>query len=345
MRPISIPALEDKIVQAATVKLLNAVYEVDFLPSSYGCRPGRNPHQALEEIGRIIFRNSITHVLELDITSYFDSIVRKHLMATVERRINDASILKLIGKWVHVGIIDQGQLLQAEDGVGQGQVISPFLANLYLHHVLDQWFEDEVKPRLRGNAFLVRYMDDAVICFQNAEDAQRVHTVLEKRFSKYGLKLHPNKTRLVEFGSEALIQASRLGKKPATFDFLGFTHIAARSRRGHFMVKVKTMKKRLRRSLKAVTEWCKEHRHKSIDVQYLTLNAKLRGHYQYYGRSSNARSLRQFFSAVRRIWKKWLDRRTRGTPLTWDTYAKLLTRCPLLMPRLARPWINSRSPA
>jgi group II intron reverse transcriptase/maturase len=299
----------------------------------------------LDEIDRIIFRNSITHVLELDITSYFDSIVRKHLMAMIEQRVNDGSILKLIRKWVQVGIIDKGQLLETEDGVGQGQVISPFLANVYLHHVLDQWFEREVKPRLKGSAFLVRYMDDAVICFQNVEDAQRVHKVLDKRFSKYGLKLHPDKTRLVEFGSEALIQAKQSGRKPATFDFLGFTHIAARSRRGHYMTKVKTMKKRLRRSLKAVTVWCKEHRHKPMDVQHLILNAKLRGHYQYYGRSSNYRSLRKFYSAVRRIWKTWLNRRTRGTTLNWDTYVKLLQRYPLLMPRLSRPWVASRSPA
>src|SRR6266478_67884 len=206
-RAISIPALEDKIVQKATVRLLNAIFESDFLPCSYGSRPGLNAHQALDELDRIIFRESISHVLELDITSYFDAIVRKLLMEMIELRISDQSILRLIGKWIHVGVIDEGRLLVSETGIGQGQVISPFLANVYLHQVLDRWFEDEVKPRLTGKAFVVRYVDDAVICFQNEEDAQKVLTVLAKRFSKYGLTLHPDKTRLVEFGRSALTQA------------------------------------------------------------------------------------------------------------------------------------------
>jgi RNA-directed DNA polymerase len=190
-RPISIPALEDKVVQGAMVRLLNAIFEADFLNCSYGSRPGRNPHQALDEIDRVLFRESITHVLELDIKSYFDSIVRKHLVEMIGRRVSDGSILRLIGKWINVGVIEEGRLLETEEGVGQGQVISPFLANVYLHTVLDKWFEDEVKPRLTGNAFLVRYVDDAVICFQNEEDAQRVLKVLDKRFSNYGLTLHP----------------------------------------------------------------------------------------------------------------------------------------------------------
>jgi hypothetical protein len=275
-------------------------------------------------------------VLELDITSYFDSIVRKQPMEMIERRVNDGGILRLIGKWINVGIIEEGRLLETEEGVGQGQVISPFLANVYLHHVLGQWFEDEVKPRLRGKAFLVRYMDDAVICFQNEQDAQKVHEVLDKRFSKYGLRLHPDKTRLVEFGYEALTQAERHGTKPDTFDFLGFTHIAARSRRGKFMVTTKTMRKRLLRGLKGVSAWCKEHRHLSITDQHTTLNAKLRGHYQYYGRSSNHRS---------RIWKMWLNRRSRNNTLDWDTYAKLLQRYPLSPPRITHSWASLRSPA
>jgi group II intron reverse transcriptase/maturase len=211
-RPISIPALEDKIVQAAAVRLLNAIYEVDFLNCSYGSRPGRDAHQALDEIDRVLFRESITHVLELDIKSYFDSIVRKQLVEMIERRVSDGSILRLIGKWINAGVIDEGRLLETEDGVGQGQVVSPFLANVYLHEVLDKWFEDEVKPRLKGKAFLVRYVDDAVICFQNAEDAQKVLKVLDKRFSNYGLTLHPEKTRLVEFGRAGLGKGRTDGK-------------------------------------------------------------------------------------------------------------------------------------
>jgi RNA-directed DNA polymerase len=344
-RAISIPALEDKIVQKATVRLLNAIFEPDFLPCSYGSRPGRSPHQALDELDRILFREPVSTVLELDISSYFDAIVRKLLMEMIERRISDRSILRLIGKWIHVGVIDDGRMLSSETGIGQGQVISPFLANVYLHQVLDRWFEDEVKPRLKGKAFVVRYMDDAVICFQNKEDAQRVLEVLAKRFSKYGLSLHPQKTRLVEFGRVALTTAEKRGTQPATFEFLGHTHVCARGRRGAFMVKVRTMKKRLKRSLKAVAQWCRIHRHDPVKEQQATLNAKLRGHYQYYGRASNYQSLWQFYCAVKGIWRKWLNRRTRGTTLPWGKYQQLLQRHPLALPRIVHSWVSLRSPS
>lgn len=344
-RPISIPALEDKIVQGATVRLLNAIYEADFLDCSYGSRPGRSPHQALDELDRVLFRESISSVLELDIKSYFDSIVRKHLVEMIERRVSDGSILRLLGKWINVGVIEEGRLLKTEAGVGQGQVISPFLANVYLHHVLDRWFEDEVKPRLKGKAFLVRYVDDGVICFQNAEDAQKVLTVLEKRFSNYGLTLHPEKTRLVKFGRVALDEAERLGKAPGVFDFLGFTHIPERGRRGFYRPGVKTMRKRLKRGLKEVGRWCKIHRHDTIGTQQQTLNAKLRGHYQYYGRSSNHQGLWRFYRLICHIWRKWLNRRTRGTPMSWDTFHALLSRHPLLKPQITHTWASTRSPA
>ncbi len=343
LRAISIPALEDKIVQKATVRLLNAIYESDFLACSYGSRPGRSPHQALDEVDRILFREPVSYVLEIDIVSYFDAIVREHLMEMVERRISDTSILRLLRKWINVGVIDEGRLLVNKTGTGQGQVVSPLLANIYLHFILDQWFEDEVKPRLKGKAFEVRYVDDVLLCFQHKEDAQKVLTVLEKRFSKYGLRLHPEKTRLVEFGRSALATAERTKTQPATFEFLGFVHVSARSRRGKFMVTVKTMKKRLKRSLKAAEQWCKEHRHDPVKDQQATLNAKLRGHYQYYGRASNNRALRQFFNGVRGIWKKWLNRRTRGTTLHWDKYLQFLRRHPLLLPRITHSWANTRS--
>lgn len=342
-RPISIPALEDKIVQGATVRLLNAIFEADFLNCSYGSRPGRSPHQALDEIDRVLFRESITHVLELDIKSYYDSIVRKHLVEMIERRVSDGSILRLIGKWINVGVIEEGRLLETEDGVGQGQVISPFLANVYLHTILDKWFEDEVKPRLTGKAFLVRYVDDAVICFQNEEDAQRVLKVLEKRFSNYGLTLHPEKTRLVEFGRVALEKAERIGRAPETFDFLGLTHIPERSRRGFYRPGVKTMKKRLKRGLKEVGRWCKRNRHEPVSQQQETLNAKLRGHYQYYGRSSNFRSIWGFYHEVQWIWFKWLSRRTRGAPMSWEKFQDLLSRHPLLKPKIKHTWASTRS--
>jgi len=344
-RGISIPALEDKILQAATARLLNAIYEVEFLNCSYGSRPGRDAHQALNEIDRILFREPIAYVLELDIKSYFDSIVRKYLVEMIGRRVSDGSILRLLGKWINVGVIDEGRLLETEDGVGQGQVILPFLANVYLHHVLDKWFEDEVKPRLNGKAFLVRYVDDAVICFQSEEDAQKVLTVLDKRFSNYGLTLHPEKTRLVKFGRAALQEAERMGKAPDTFDFLGLTHIPERSRRGFYRPGVKTMKKRLKRGLKEIGRWCKQNRHEPVSKQQETLNAKLRGHYRYYGRSSNFRSLWGFYNTVKRIWRKWLSRRTRGAPMYWNKFEDLLSRHPLLMPKITHTWASTRSPA
>jgi group II intron reverse transcriptase/maturase len=344
-RPISIPSLEDKIVQAATVRLLNAIYEVDFLDCSFGSRPRRNPHQALDEIDRVLFREPVGWVLELDIKSYFDTIVREKLVELIERRISDGSILRLIGKWINVGVIEEGRLLQTEEGVPQGQVISPLLANIYLHHVLDKWFADEVKPRLKGKAFLIRYVDDAVICFQHEEDARKVLKVLDKRFSKYGLTLHPEKTRLVEYGRAALDKAERMGRAPDTFDFLGFTHIPGRSRRGTYRPGVKTMKKRLKRGLKGVGQWCKTNRHEPVAEQQQVLNAKLRGHYQYYGRSSNFGSLQRFYKIVRGIWRKWLSRRTRGKPMTWKTFKALLERHPLLEPEITHTWAGARSPA
>ncbi len=343
-RPIAIPALEDKVVQRATVELLNAIYEHDFLDCSYGFRPGRSAHQALDEVGRIICREPTSYVLEADIRGYFDAIVREQLMELIERRVRDGSILRLIRKWIHVGVIDEGRLLVSETGVGQGQIISPLLANVYLHYVLDEWFEREVKPRLRGQAWEVRYADDFIICFQYREDAERVLRALHQRFDRYGLSLHPEKTRLLEFGRYAQTQARRRGEgKAATFDFLGLTHICARSRRGRFTVHVKTQRKKLRRSLTAISQWCQRNRHLPVADQCQTLNAKLRGHYQYYGRPTNYRSLWQFYRGVRRIWKKWLNRRTRGKSLPWVAYAELLNRHPLLRPFITHAWSASGS--
>jgi group II intron reverse transcriptase/maturase len=311
-RPISIPSLEDKIVQKAAATLPSAIWEQDFLNCSRGFRPGRGPHDALDEVGRVLNTRPITTVLEADIAGYFDAIVRSLLMEMIEKRVRDGTILRLIGKWINIGVMDQGRLLTSETGTGQGQVISPLLANVYLHCVHDEWFETEVKPRLRGEAREIRFADDFILCFQYREDAERVLDVLEKRFRKYGLTLHPDKTRLMEFGGKALAKSERPGgAKPATFDFLGFTHICKRSRKGNFAVHVRTMRKRLRRSLKAMTAWCREHRHDPVVAQQEAINPKLRGHYQYYGRSTNFRSLLEFQQRVRRIWQKWLNRRRR----------------------------------
>lgn len=343
-RPISIPALEDKIVQKATTELLNAIYEQDFLECSYGFRPGRSAHDALDEVGRVICRCPVAYVLEADICSYFDSIVRSQLLEMIQQRVRDGSILRLIGKWIHVGVIEEGRLLVTQTGTGQGQVISPLLANIYLHYVLDRWFAEVVKPRLRGEAYEIRYCDDFILCFQYREDAEKVMEVLGKRFARYGLTLHPEKTRLIEFGREAQDRSERPGgKKSETFDFLGFTHLCARSRKGKFTIHVRTMKKRLRRSLKAIASWCRAHFHDPVMDQWKTLNAKLRGHYQYYGRSTNSWCLRSFYRVVLRTWRWWLNRRSREKRITWPVFNRILRRYPLLPPRLSRPWLPAGS--
>src|SRR5213593_1301480 len=343
-RPISIPSLEDKIVQKAAADLLNAIWEQDFLDCSHGFRPGRSPHDALDEVGRILNTRPITTVLEADISGYFDAIVRSLLMEMVEKRVSDGTILRLIGKWINIGAVDQGRLLISETGTGQGQVISPLLANVYLHYVLDEWFETVVKPRLRGQAYEIRYADDFILCFQYREDAEKVLAVLRKRFEKYGLTLHPDKTRLIEFGRDALSKwEAEGGPKPGTFDFLGFTHICRRSRRGNFTLHVRTMRQRLRRSLRRASAWCQRHRHDPLAEQCRTLNAVLRGHYQYYGRPTNFRSLWEFYRGVRRIWRKWLNRRTRGRSLPWPVYGELLNAHPLQRPYIAQPWAGAVS--
>jgi len=338
-RPISIPSLEDKIVQKAVVELLNSIYEQDFLGCSYGFRPGRSAQDALDEVGRIICRRPIGYVLEADIRGYFDAIVREKLMEWMGKRVSDGQIRRLIGKWIHVGVIDEGRLRVTETGVGQGQVISPLLANIYLHYVLDDWFETTVKPRLKGEAYEVRFADDFILCFQYREDAEKVLEVLTKRFEKYGLTLHPEKTRLIEFGRQALTKSEKPGgTKPPTFDFLGFTHLCKRSRNGKFTIHLRTMRKRLRRSLAEITAWCREHRHDPVEEQQKVLNSKLRGHYQYYGRPTNYRCIWQFFRGVRKSWQKWLNRRTRGNSLNWDKFGNLLRCHPLLLPHITRSW-------
>jgi RNA-directed DNA polymerase len=344
-RPISIPVLEDKLVQKAAVDLLNAIYEQDFLGSSYGFRPGRGQHQALDEVRRVICTRPTGWILEIDIRSYFDKIVRETLVEMVEKRVSDGSVLRLIQKWIKVGVIEEGRVLVSETGTGQGQPISPLLANIYLHYILDEWFEEVVKPRLKGEAYEIRFADDAILCFERKEDAEKVMSVLPKRFEKYGLALHPEKTRLIEFGRDAARNAKKQGKKPATFDFLGFTHICARSRKGKFTVHVRTIAKRFRRGLKAIADWCREHRHDPVSKQQKTLNAKLRGHYQYYGRPTNYRGIWRFHQTVRRIWRQGLSRRTRGRRLTWERFEEILRQYPLLKPRIMHAWAGTGSSA
>jgi len=334
-RPLGIPALEDKIVQGAVVSILNAIYEQDFLPCSYGYRPGRGPQDALNEVFRAIVVGKVNYVLEVDIKGYFNNIVHEHLMSFLQRRIKDSSLLRLVGKWLHAGVLEDGRLLSVSNGISQGAVVSPILANVYLHYVLDEWLETVVKPRMRGETYLIRYADDLIICFQYQEDAERVAGVLRKRFAKYGLELHEEKTRLIAFGRFAEARLHEQGQpKPPTFDFLGFTHIGVRGRNGKFTVHVRTSRKRLRRAMKHLAEWCCTHRHWSIPEQHRALSRALLGHYAYYGRISNYPSLIRVLVFVTRTWFKWLRRRSQRRRLSWASYNDLLRRYPLPRPRV-----------
>jgi group II intron reverse transcriptase/maturase len=328
-RPIGIPTFEDKVLQRAVVMVLETIYEQDFLDCSYGFRPGRSAHQALDALWQQVTAMGGCWILEVDIRKFFDTLDRGQLREFLQRRIRDGVLLRLIGKWLNAGVLEEGSLTFSETGTPQGGVISPLLANVYLHYVLDVWFEREVKPRLQGRAFLLRYADDFVMGFACEADARRVLDVLPKRFGKYGLTLHPDKTRLVPFhrpsaGSGRPHQPP--GASPGSFDLLGFTHYWGRSWRGFWVVKRKTAQSRLSRALTMIAVWCRLNRHRPVAEQHRTLVQKLRGHFAYYGITGNARALAGFRTAVLCIWKKWLSRRRRCGFLSWATFHCLLKR-------------------
>jgi RNA-directed DNA polymerase len=331
-RPIGIPTFEDKVLQRAVVMVLEAVYEQDFLNCSYGFRPGRSAHQALDAVWQQTMGIGGGWVLEVDIRKFFDNLDHAHLRELLRHRIRDGVLLHLIGKWLKAGVLEDGSLTFPEAGTPQGGVVSPLLANVYLHYVLDVWFEREVKPRLKGRAFLIRYADDFVMGFACEEDARRVLAVLPKRFGKYGLALHPDKTRLVPFQrpSPKTTPSNSSGRgEPGSFDLLGFTHYWGRSLRGYWVVKRKTAQDRLSRALTKIAQWCRLNRHQPLAEQHQTLAQKLRGHFAYYGITGNGSALSRFRAEVVGIWKKWLSRRRRHGFLSWIVYGRILERFPL----------------
>jgi RNA-directed DNA polymerase len=330
-RPIGIPTFEDKILQRAVVMVLEAVYEQDFRDCSYGFRPGRSAHQALATLWQQTMKSGGGWIVEVDIRKFFDTLDHAHLRELLRRRVRDGVLLRLIDKWLKAGVLEDGGITVPAQGSPQGGVISPLLANVYLHYVLDLWFEQEVQPRLRGRAFLIRYADDFVIGFTNEDDARRVLEVLPKRFGKYGLAIHPDKTRLVPFLTPASSAGGGSGKgtAPGTFDLLGFTHFWSRSRKGNWVVKRRTAADRLQRAIRRIADWCRFHRHLPIPEQHQTLWQKLRGHFAYYGITGNGEALRRFRDAALGFWRKWLSRRSRDRPLSWDHFNLLLKRYPL----------------
>lgn len=338
-RPLGIPTLEDKVLQRAVVMLLEPIYEQDFLECSYGFRPGRSAHQALAS-----FRNQLMDcrggwVLEVDIRKFFDNLDHGHLRAFLRHRVRDGVLLRLIDKWLKAGVMEDGSVSYPEAGTPQGGVVSPLLSNAFLHDVLDVWFERDVRPRLRERAFLVRYADDFVMGFRDRRDAQRVLDVLPKRFGKYGLTVHPTKTKLVPFcppPARAEEQSGPEAPRPGTFDLLGFTHYWGRSLRGYWVIKQKTAADRFSRAVRSIDQWCRDNRHLSIGEQQQKLNQKLRGHYAYYGVTGNSGSLTRFLWEVERRWRKWLLRRSRQRTMTWARFRLLLQRYPLAPVRTVR---------
>jgi group II intron reverse transcriptase/maturase len=337
-RPLGIPTFEDKVAQRAIVMVLEAVYEQDFLSCSYGFRPGRSCHDALRTLFSVITWHRQYWVVEVDIRKYFDSIPHSQLRTFLDQRVTDGVIRRMIDKWLKAGVLEQGDLRRATTGTPQGGVISPMLSNIFLHHVLDEWFETEVRPRLAGDCTLVRYADDFVMTFKQHRDARRVLEVLGERLGRFGLTLHPDKTRFIDFRPQR--DQVHPDCKAPPFDFLGFTHTWGKSQKGKNVVRQTTAKSRLARALRAVNEWCRGNRHQLVRRQHDRLCLKLKGHYGYYGITGNVHQLERYSTGVTRLWRKWLERRTRGKRLPWARFRALLERYPLPHPYIVHRYSN-----
>ena len=330
LRPLGISCTEDKVVQRALTALLTAIYEPVFMNCSYGFRPGRSAHDAIKALHSIT--EKATWVLEADIEAFFDSVDRKQLMVELRKRIDDESLLRLVGKCLHVGILDGETYSEPDIGTVQGSVLSPLLGNVYLHYALDEWFAREVEPRMRGSAQLVRYADDFVIGFETKEDADRVLRVLPQRLGRYGLRLHPEKTRLIPFCRPR----DDDGRGNGTFDFLGFTWYWGRGDR--WTVRVKTRTGRMRRALVAIAEWCRQHRHDPVREQHRGLTRRMQGHYNYFAVNGNDRPVWRLLYWATRIWRKWLTRRSQRSKMTWPRFQQMERVLPLPRPKLKRLW-------
>lgn len=337
VRPLGIPTYEDKVFQRAAVMLLNPLYEPEFHPDSYGFREGRSAHQALAALYDCLMTWHGGWVLEVDIRKFFDTLGHDHLLELLRLKVRDGTVLRWIENWLRAGVQKDGALQKRELGTPQGGVISPLLANIYLHYVLDLWFESDVRPRLRGRARLIRYADDFVIVFDREVDARRVMDVLPKRFGRYGLTLHPDKTKLIPFHQPRKGPPKSRPDRPApgSFDLLGFTHLWERTRKATWFLRRSTAKSRLTRAVQAIHAWCRAHRHDPIRQQTKQLAAKMRGHYQYYGIPGNLGSLWAFLLEVLRTRAKWLSRRSQRRNL--KRLLRVLNANPLPWPKLASP--------
>lgn len=326
-RPLSLPTVEDKILQKAVSRVLTPIYEQMFYNGSYGYRPGRTQHQALEHLFKEVSWQEKSYVIDADMQNFFGSIDHERMQEFLSLRIRDKVVTRMIGKWLKAGIMEEGRVEYPKEGTPQGGNISPLLSNIYLHYVLDEWFTEQIQPLLQGKSTLIRFADDFVLLFNNRTDAQRVMKVLPKRLGKYGLTLHPEKTKLIELDGKE-------GQKPGTFDFLGFTHYMGKSRKGKRILKRKTSSKKLRKATKRVTVWLKKSRHLPLKDIIAQLNLRLNGHYRYYGVTFNSKGLSLFHYQVTRQLFKWLNRRGGKKKMNWDTFTVLLEWLPLAKPKI-----------
>lgn len=334
-RPLGLPALEDKIVQKGISRILETIYEADFLECSYGFRPNRNCHQALNAVDKTIMTRPINYIIEADIKGFFDNVSHNWMMEFLAVRIKDPSFLLLIRRFLKAGYCEADKIVETEQGTPQGGNLSPMLANIFLHYVLDLWFEKKLRPQIKGQAYLVRYADDFVCMVQYVNDAQYIERAMRERFAKFDLELHSEKTRTISFGRYERENADRQGRKANTFNFLGFTHYCDKSRKGKFMVGRKTSGKKFRMKCKEMNNWLMKIRnYRKAKEWWPVLQAKLRGHYQYYGISGNMRSLRCYYIRTIRMVYKWLNRRSQRKSFSWKSFLKYLERYPLPMPKI-----------
>ena len=335
LRGLGIPSFEDKVAQRAIVMLLEPIYEHDFHDCSFGFRPGRSAHEALRSVWKGIMYRGGQWVLDVDVRKYFDSIDQAKLRELLARRVTDGVVRRLIDKWLKAGVLDNGQLSYPESGTPQGGVISPCLANVFLHYVLDEWFAAEVQPRLRGPSTLVRFADDFVVILAHKDDAERVLRVLGKRLGKYGLELHPDKTQMIDFRFKPQSGHDDHQEPLATtFNFLGFTHVWVTSEKGRAMVRQLTAKDRVARTLKAINRVCRSMRTRPLRDQHQRLSRMLKGHYAYFGISGNYERLATLPYRVAHIWRKWLSRRSNERFMPWVAFTKILALFPLPKPRI-----------
>jgi group II intron reverse transcriptase/maturase len=334
-RPLGLPALEDKIVQKGISQILETIYEADFLDCSYGFRPNRNCHQALNAVDKTIMTRNVKCIIEADIKGFFDNVSHDWMMKFLAVRIKDPSFLLLISRFLKAGYCEAGKIVETEQGTPQGGNLSPVLSNIFLHYVLDLWFEKKIKPQVRGQAHVVRYADDFVCMVQHADDAQYIECALRERFAKFNLELHTEKTRVISFGRNERENAERQNRKANTFNFLGFTHYCDKTRKGKFMVGRKTNQKKIRTKCKEMSNWLMKIRnHRKAKEWWPVLQAKLRGHYQYYGVSGNMRSLHSFYWLTIRMVFKWLNRRSQRKSFNWERFLKYLECYPLPKPKI-----------